>query len=158
MSIFITKSAHPPFSLQIIKRFAADQRHFKDKVALLLQTCDKNCFPTLGPERKSCVSLETNDISTADLHYLCRRVTKVAATLWELKSEERHPDCKCSLVPSENVIFLHPRQCLSNFCHTSAVIMPSRKMMMVKPQREAYFFSRKFTPESGIATFITRLQ
>ena len=34
-----------------------------------------------------------------------------------------------------------------NFCHTSALIMPSRKMVMVKAQRQAYFFSRKFTPE-----------
>ena len=83
--IFIAKVAHPPFSLEISKRFAADQRHFKDKIALLLQTCDKSCSSTLGPERKSCVSLETNDISTANLHYFCRRVTKVAISYWDLK-------------------------------------------------------------------------
>ena len=139
-------------------RFTRDPRHFESEFALFLQTCDKSCHLILGPEMKSCVSLETNDISHINLHYYSRRVTKVAATLWRLKSEERHPDCKCSLALNENVIFLHPRQCLSNFCHMSAVIMPSRKMMMVKPQREAYFFTRKFTPESRIASFVTRLQ
>ena len=34
-----------------------------------------------------------------------------------------------------------------NFFHTSAWIWPSRLQMFTGPLREAYFFSRKFTPE-----------
>ena len=51
----IAKRAHTPFSLKINKRFAADQWHFKNAFALLLQTCDKSWWLTLGAEMRSCV-------------------------------------------------------------------------------------------------------
>ena len=61
--------------------------------------------------------------------------------------EYGHPDCKCSLVPSGKHTFFHLTRGVNNFCHTSAWIWPSRLQMFTGPLREAYFFSRKFTPE-----------
>ena len=89
-------------------RFTADQRHFENQFALLLQTCDKSWCLTLGGEMKSCVSLQTNDISRINLHYHCRRMTKVAVTPWEV-------NCKCSLVPSEKHTFVFEISRFFNF-------------------------------------------
>ena len=62
--------------------------------------------------------------------------------------EYGHPDCKCSLVPCEKHTFFHVKRgvknvwiAILNFCHTSAVEMPSEFQMLIFPQREAYFFS-----------------
>ena len=70
-------------------------------------------------------------------------MTKVAVTPWGV-------NCKCSLVPSETHTFFlatSPWMRILNFFHTSARKWPSRLQMFTGPLREAYFFSRKFTPE-----------
>ena len=96
-----------------IMRFTRDQRHFENEFALLLETCDKKCFHIRGGEKGTCVSLRSNNATSL---------------------------AKCRWSPVKSTISWHPPRCDSNFCHTSAGIMPSRLQMFTGPQRKRYFF------------------
>ncbi len=101
-------------------RFAADQWHFKDEFALFLQTCDKSCFHMWGGEKGACVSLRSHNANSL---------------------------AKCRWSPVKSTISFHPPGCDSNFCHTSAGIMPSWLQMFTGPQRKRHFFTPPRVPE-----------
>ena len=111
-----------------------------------MQTCEKSWKILKKLEkreiskRKVCFSLGTSE----HLQFTSQGVT---VTFFTRLHEYGHPDCKCSLVPSGKHTFFHLTRGVNNFCHTSAGIWPSSLQMFTGPLREAYFFSRKFTPE-----------
>ena len=109
-------------------RFTQDKRHFENEFALLLETCDNNCFHIWGGEKGTCVSLRSNNANSL---------------------------AKCRWSPVKRTIPFHPPRCDTNFCHTSRVIMPSRVEMFTGPQRKRYFFSGSRVPEQLLSHVCT---
>ena len=140
------KNCSPPCEVKKSMLFAGDQWTFAIWIALLMQTYDKSYCHTLGGE----LQMFTGPQRKA---YFCFwnftffQLFEDFSTFVTHLHEYGHPDCKCSLVPSRKHTFFHLTRGVNNFCHTSAGIWPSSLQMFTGPQREAYFFSRKFTPE-----------
>ena len=129
--IFTAKWAHPPFSLQIIKRFAADQRHFKDKVALLLQTCDKSCSGNVGGEEKW--RFRWGPVNICNLDGVLRFSASKAwqQLLSHVSSNNANLCARCRWSRVKRMISFQVPIWDGNFCYTSAEIMQIRSRNVV---------------------------
>lgn len=137
-----------------IMRCTRDQRHFENEFAEFLQTCNKSYHLTLRPEMKSCVSLETNDISHMNLHWYSRPMTKVAATPWELKSRRTPSRLQMFTGPQRKSYFFSPHkwgeQFMSHVCMNNATLFEN--VVGLHSNAWSHFSSQNETP-----TFVTHL-
>ena len=142
----VTKIVHPPCEVKKSMLFAGDQWKIAISIALLMQTYDKSCCHTLGgelqmftgPQRNAYLfsrNFTLNEDSQLFSHVCKEMAIQIANVHWS---------------PAGSILFfseIHPWMKIHNFFHTSARKWPSRLQMFTGPLREAYFFSRKFTPE-----------